>query len=1555
MNNPSSIAAAVSLNMTLPGIQVPPSTGVTDTYMVGLFDNANHPVATITALGPVLQPAPLSLGYVGAQSLRAGSDAGLMVVFSTALSIPPNGELLLELNPSYQVNTNTSLHMLNDNGGYSLTRGSSSLKVTRSGNGTPIGTGSTVAFWLTSLLNPPTDGIAASPGVLNTATYEGFVLESTPLTTMPIYSAAVSCLGQCVKGYFASAFNATVDTCTPCGAGYFCAGGCAPATPCPVGTYSPAPLATNVSTCQLCPSGSTAITPGMAACVPCPAGSLCPSSSQAPTFLPRWSKLYISLNGAVTVCSRYLQRNGQPELHHVPSGRRLCFDVAASYAVCLGHVCGSWPNNLFLVRSWLHVPVTGGDATTLRQWLLLKRQQRQLHRVPRWRLLRVDINATRAMHPGDVQASLPASTACTMCPAGMQCPTLTASPIACVAGTFSGAGQTNCTLCPTGFVCPTTTSVVPIPCSPGSYSATGATACTVCPAGKYCPYVNQTIALACTPGTFSLGAATANCTLCPAAGYFSVGGAAACTKCPAGFACPSTTSDIALPCDPGYYSIGGQTACVPCAAGFACPDPTSSARTACAFGTFSGGAQSSCTPCPAGFLCPSVSNSSIAACGPGLFSVAGQGTCTPCPAGFSCSNMSTTPQPCAPGYYSLAGQVACIPCNPGYECPHPDQPPQPCPIGYWSPGTILNCLECHPGYRCSLASTSPTPPEDACPAGGYCNPPTTFFMCPPGTYGNTTAGESVNQACAPCPPGYTCASGSTAVSMQPCPAGFYCPLGTQAGWALPCPAGQYNPSPYAVSALTCLDCPAGSYCPAGSPWPILCPSGSFCPALTQSATQFQCPAGTYGGNNTGSITGSQCLPCVVGSYCPQGSVSPTPCPAGRYNPSTKASGLYECLLCPQGWSCPHVGQIAYTDRCSPGYYCPVGTVAATSYPCPAGTYTDAIDLVRIDDCTICPQRFACLSGTGNNVLQMLPCAAGFFCPNGTEFPRQYPCPPGYWSPVGSLASASECTICPPGSYCAGGNSVIDGPCSPGHYCPIGTALSTAYPCPSGTYTALTNLTDPTQCSACPPGSYCPTGSVAPIKCPPGTYTTVYNTAQPGPGVFPMCTTCPSGNYCPLGSVAPVPCGVGKMSPMGSFSCQTCPAGFFCGSNTTATELLPTSAGSWDLRGSLFGRCYNGTYCPPSMSYEPTLDTNACPLGYYCPMAVPAPIYCPAGTFNNVTGQDSLADCIPTPAGYYSLPASIVPTGICATGYFCPSMSTTSTQVPCPPRYFLNRTQGRSQDDCAVCPAGKYCTVASSVPIDCPRGYYCITGTSNPEPCPLGTFGNATNLKMMEDCFTCLPGMYCDGTALTNPSGPCDAGFYCTGGSYTSAPSGSAGAQSFSDCTNCPPGLYCQSSGLSLPTDLCAAGYYCVSAATTPTQYESPIGFFSGAGAYSPSACPPGTYNNQVRQSTCAACPERFYCNGTATVQPAVCPQGYYCPLNTALPQKCPAGSYSNLTGLAASSDCLSCPPGSFCQTSGLVQPSGPCMAGYTCTGGDALLSCSATYGSLHRRIVPESK
>ena len=55
-------------------------------------------------------------------------------------------------------------------------------------------------------------------------------------------------------------------------------------------------------------------------------------------------------------------------------------------------------------------------------------------------------------------------------------------------------------------------------------------------------------------------------------------------------------------------------------------------------------------------------------------------------------------------------------------------------------------------------------------------------------------------------------------------------------------------------------------------------------------------------------------------------------------------------------------------------------------------------------------------------------------------------------------------------------------------------------------------------------------------------------------------------------------------------------------------------------------------------------------------------------------------------------------------------------------------------------------------------------------CPLGTFGGATSLKAVEDCDSCSPGKYCNGTGLEAPSGVCAAGFYCRNGSFEREPS-----------------------------------------------------------------------------------------------------------------------------------------------------------------------------------------
>ena len=42
-----------------------------------------------------------------------------------------------------------------------------------------------------------------------------------------------------------------------------------------------------------------------------------------------------------------------------------------------------------------------------------------------------------------------------------------------------------------------------------------------------------------------------------------------------------------------------------------------------------------------------------------------------------------------------------------------------------------------------------------------------------------------------------------------------------------------------------------------------------------------------------------------------------------------------------------------------GYYCPEGTRYATEYPCPPGTYSNRTGLQGVENCTACPAGFFC--------------------------------------------------------------------------------------------------------------------------------------------------------------------------------------------------------------------------------------------------------------------------------------------------------------------------------------------------------------------------------------------------------------------------------------------------------------------------------------------------------------------------------------------------------------------------------------------------------------------
>jgi hypothetical protein len=48
----------------------------------------------------------------------------------------------------------------------------------------------------------------------------------------------------------------------------------------------------------------------------------------------------------------------------------------------------------------------------------------------------------------------------------------------------------------------------------------------------------------------------------------------------------------------------------------------------------------------------------------------------------------------------------------------------------------------------------------------------------------------------------------------------------------------------------------------------------------------------------------------------------------------------------------------------------------------------------------------------------------------------------------------------------------------------------------------------------------------------------------------------------------------------------------------------------------------------------------------------------------------------------------------------------------------------------------------------------------------------------------------------------------------------------------------------------------------------------------------------------------------------ICPAGSYCPEGSTIETFCPAGTFSNSTGLQAESDCTPCTAGYYCSSTG---------------------------------------
>ncbi|KAK5904685.1 hypothetical protein CesoFtcFv8_006221 [Champsocephalus esox] len=420
--------------------------------------------------------------------------------------------------------------------------------------------------------------------------------------------------------------------------------------------------------------------------------------------------------------------------------------------------------------------------------------------------------------------------------------------------------------------------------------------------------------------------------------------------------------------------------------------------------------------------------------------------------------------------------------------------------------------------------------------------------------------------------------------------------------------------------------------------------------------------------------------------------------------------------------------------------------------------------------------------------------------------------------------------------------------------------------------------------------------------------------------------CPAGHSCPVGSAVEVPCEPGTYSPApGAAYCIICPERTMCSfSATRETSICPAG----------------GAIEPTPQSSDKFPMNGPCPLGHYCPSGCLSPVPCPLGSIRNTIGGVSMESCSACPVGHYCSTEGLAnPSGPCAAGFFCPFDFSSTT-----PYAFL-------------CPKGHYCPEGSALALPCPTGEY------QPNP------GS-------DSCIPCRPGFYCE-EAIVGEPWPCPPHSFCPAGTMVPQPcpngtythSNEGGLQEERECLPCPSGRFCRAGRIQ---GVCAAGYLCVSGSAdfTPqgpedpnrsnmTQCQSgmqcagpcPAGFFCREGTEEAELCPANTFRSSPGGASlqdCLPCPPQYWCQPGDPVL-HLCPAGLYCDglpgsdFNGGTgPRLCPLYTYRAHPGAGSKGDCLACPPGSHCNSTGLTDSSNnSCPPGFWCSGSGPPILCPA--------------
>uniref|UniRef100_A0A0G4F6E7 Tyrosine-protein kinase ephrin type A/B receptor-like domain-containing protein n=1 Tax=Chromera velia CCMP2878 TaxID=1169474 RepID=A0A0G4F6E7_9ALVE len=187
-----------------------------------------------------------------------------------------------------------------------------------------------------------------------------------------------------------------------------------------------------------------------------------------------------------------------------------------------------------------------------------------------------------------------------------------------------------------------------------------------------------------------------------------------------------------------------------------------------------------------------------------------------------------------------------------------------------------------------------------------------------------------------------------------------------------------------------------------------------------------------------------------------------------------------------------------------------------------------------------------------------------------------------------------------------------------------------------------------------------------------------------------------------------------------------------GNRVIAGDISPLGVPLFNLTAWTF---YDGSSTPPASA------PPECGAGFYADVEWTCQP-CPAGTYQDETGEELLESCKECPVGTYSDTAGSTSCTACGVGFSAGVGSTKCDE--CTPGTFAGSEQSSM---CQECPEGTFASESqSSICASCPPGTHAPeTGSSSCTVCPAGTAQSSTGSA---SCVACSAGYFSNTTGLS---------------------------------------------------------------------------------------------------------------------------------------------------------------------------------------------------------------